>query len=216
MAEERAYRLGAAVYSDDGKHVGRLEGMVVDSGSYVPRALVVKESRGFTGHLLAPGSALLVDEVAIPVDAVAGATEERIDLTLTGDAIRRLPPYLTYRYKRLTLREAALQAFEQIGGPVIPSMEEIAAKEPDELEIDAGENVMLPDGRKVGTVKEVLYEGDVLVGVVVHKGLWAGDVILPRRLLSRSDDLALFADLSAADEQALQPFDPGAGEPHPA
>src|SRR5206468_10021428 len=75
--------------------------------------------------------------------------------------------------------------------PEVPRwLEQFANKGPDELEIDGGENVMLGHtGRKLGTVKDVLFEGDQLVGVVLQpEGWFKSDVVLPRRFLDRSDD----------------------------
>jgi len=64
-------------------------------------------------------------------------------------------------------------------------------------------------GKKLGTVKDVLFHDDQLVGVVLHpEGLLKQEVILPRRFLDRSDDLALFAKLSESDLDHLQPFRP--------
>jgi len=95
--------------------------------------------------------------------------------------------------------------------PAVPHwIEQVAVKSPDELEIDGGENVMLGHtGKKLGTVKDVLFHDDQLVGVVLHpEGLLKQEVILPRRFLDRSDDLALFAKLSESDLDHLQPFRP--------
>jgi sporulation protein YlmC with PRC-barrel domain len=207
MSEELDYRLGQAVVSSDDKHVGTLQALITDRENFQPRALVVKESRWFSGHLLSPGSALLTDEVAIPLDSVASVTQDRISLTLTGTQIRKLPPYLTYHYRAVTRGEVALQQFVHLTGEsAILGLEATAAKSSDEIEISPGEHVMLPGGHKLGTVKELLYEGDVLIGVVLLPGgLFKQEVILPRRFLERGDDLALFASLTAEDVARLQP-----------
>jgi uncharacterized protein YrrD len=87
---------------------------------------------------------------------------------------------------------------------------EVANKPADELEIDGDENVMLGHtGKKLGTVKDVLFDGDQLVGVVLRpEGLLKKDVILPRRFLDRSDDAALFAKLDERDVEQLARFAP--------
>jgi hypothetical protein len=208
MNEQLDYRLGLAVVSSDDKHVGSLEALIADGDNFQPRALVVKETKWFSGHVLSPGSALLTDEVAIPVDSVASLTRDRIDIMLTGAQVRRLPPYLTYHYQALTPREVEIQQLVHLTGePALPSLVETAAKGPDEVEISPGEHVMLPGGHKLGTVKDLLYDGDVLIGVVLlPDGLFKQEVILPRRFLKHSDDLALFAALTAEDLQTLQPF----------
>jgi len=64
-------------------------------------------------------------------------------------------------------------------------------------------------GRKLGTVKDVLFDGDQPVGVVLRPGgLFTQEVILPRRFLSRSDDAALFAQIEERDLEKLKPFEP--------
>jgi hypothetical protein len=101
--------------------------------------------------------------------------------------------------------EAAVLA----ASPTVPHwVEQVANKPAGELEIDGGENVMLGHtGRKLGTVKDVLFDGDELVGIVLRpEGLFKSDVILPRRFLDRSDDAALFAQIDDQDLGHLEPF----------
>ena len=205
------FHLGAAVYSSDAKHVGKLVHVLVDS-NYQLRSLVVKESRVFSGHALSPGSLLLADEFIVPKDAVKSATSDRIELSLSAADVRLLPPYLGYREKS----ETTTEVLSDTAGPLLASpelprwLEQFANKRADELEIDGGENVMLRNtGRKLGTVKDVLFDGDQLVGVVLQPEGWFRDeVILPRRFLERSDDLALFASIDEADLKRLKPFRP--------
>jgi len=167
---------------------------------------------GFSGRLLSPGSLLVADEVIVPRDAVKNVTHERIDLSLDSATVRRLPPYLSYREKSETVGEELEDEAGVLGsGPEIPNwLEEVANKPTDELEIDGDENVMLGrTGKKLGTVKDVLFDGDELVGVVLRpEGLLKKEVILPRRFLDRSDDAALFAKLDEKDVQQLAPFAP--------
>lgn len=205
------FHLGAAVYSSDAKHVGKLVHVLVDS-NYQLRSLVVKESRVFSGHALSPGSLLLADEFIVPKDAVNAVTHDRIDLELSAAEVRRLQPYIAYREKSESVAEELEDTAAVFGeAPAVPHwIEQVAVKSPDELEIDGGENVMLGHtGKKLGTVKDVLFHDDQLVGVVLHpEGLLKQEVILPRRFLDRSDDLALFAKLSESDLDHLQPFRP--------
>jgi sporulation protein YlmC with PRC-barrel domain len=209
MTAESEYRMGARVFASDGGHVGSLIGLVVDREALEPHALVVKESRWFTGHILSPGAALLVDEVAVPLEGVARVAPDRIDLALTADQVRRLPPYLTYRYTSLGPAHMGVEAIELVGGPGVPPLVETAGKRGDEIEISSGEPVLTADGDRLGTVKEVLVQGEELVGVVLHpRGLFGDEVIMPRRFLRRGDDLALRADLSRDDIGRLRPFRP--------
>ena len=205
------FHLGAAVYSSDGKHVGELVHVLVDT-AYHLKALVIKESGPFSGHVLSPGSFLLNDEFMVPLDAVKSVTHEGVDLTLTAADARRLPPYLSYREKAESVGEELEDEAGILGtGPEIPHwMAQVANKSADELEIDRDENVMLGHtGKKLGTVKDVLFDDGELVGVVLKpEGLFKQEVILPRRYLDRSDDAALFARIDEADLKHLTPFQP--------
>jgi sporulation protein YlmC with PRC-barrel domain len=203
------FHLGADVYSSDGKEVGKLAHVLVDS-DFRLKSLVVKEGGGFSGQLLSPGSLLVADEVVVPKEAVKGVTHHRVDLNMSAADVRRQPPYLVYREKAESIG-GELEDFAAVigSGPEVPHwLEEVANKPPGELEIDRGENVMLGHtGKKLGIVKDVLFDDDELVGVVLRPdGLFKKDVILPRRFLDRSDDAALFARLDENDLKNLQPF----------
>ena len=156
---------------------------------------------------------MLADEVIVPRDEVSSVSHDRIVLRLSASDVRNLPPYLSYRYGDETpaegLREEAISALSS--SPAIPSsLEQVANKGADELEIEGGENVMLGHtGKRLGTVKDVLFDNSDLVGVVIlPDGVLKDEVILPRRFLQRSDDLALFAELGEDDLEHLKPFEP--------
>jgi sporulation protein YlmC with PRC-barrel domain len=205
------FHLGAEVVSGDGKVVGKLVHVLVDS-DYRLQALVVEEGRDFSGRIFSPGSMLVSNQVIVPTDAVKAVTHERVDLNLDSATIRRLPPYLSYREKGETVAEEAEDFAAVLGsGPEIPHwLEEVANKPDSELEIDGGEPVMLGrTGKKLGEVQDVLFDGDQLVGVVLKpQGFFKKEVILPRRFLDRSDDAALFAQLDEDDLKHLTPFEP--------
>jgi sporulation protein YlmC with PRC-barrel domain len=203
------FHLGAAVFASDGKHVGELEGTLVDKTSLELKALVVKEDGRFSGHFLSPGSMLLTDELVVPLAAVGSVSHDRVNLKLTASRLRKLPPYLTYRFATPTRTEEVGQALDVLTATMAaPPVEETADKPVSELEIDSGENVMLGrTGKKLGRVKDVLFDGDELVGVVIlPEGLLREEVVLPRRFIGRSDDLALFAQLEPDDLEHLKPF----------
>jgi len=209
---DKDFHMGAAIYSSDGQEIGRLSRLIVDKENLGLKGLVAKESRRFTGHLLSPGSFLLTDEVVVPASEVQSISHDRIDLRLSASQVRDLAPYLSYRYGGETVAEGFEDQISVLASsPSVPfSLEEVANKQLDELEIAGGENVMLGHtGKKLGTVKDVLFDDGELVGVVVlPDGIFKKEVILPRRFLGRSDDLALFADLSAEDLDHLEPFEP--------
>jgi sporulation protein YlmC with PRC-barrel domain len=212
-SQDEDFHLGAAVKSSDGTEIGTLSRLIVGKDDLTLKAFVVKENRRFSGHLLSPGSWLLADEVIVPRSEVSSVSHDRIVLKLPANDVRDLPAYLSYRYGDETaaegFRDEALSALTS--SPAIPSsLEQVANKGADELEIEGGENVMLGNsGKRLGTVKDVLFDNSELVGVVIlPDGVLKEEVILPRRFLKRSDDLALFAELSDNDLEHLKPFEP--------
>jgi sporulation protein YlmC with PRC-barrel domain len=212
-SRDEDFHLGAAVDSSDGTEIGTLSRLIVGKDDLTLKAFVVKENRRFSGHLLSPGSWLLADEVIVPRGEAGSVAHERVVLRLTANDVRSLPAYLSYRYGDETvtegLTEEAISALTS--SPAVPaSLEQVANKGADELEIEGGENVMLGhSGRRLGTVKDVLFDDSELVGVVIlPDGLLKEEVILPRRFLQRTDDLALFAELTEEDLEHLKPFEP--------
>lgn len=203
------FHFGAPVYASDGTHVGSLQRLIVDEESLDPHAIVVKETRRFSGHGIG-GSALLEDDVAVALADVRSVHRDRVELAADSTAVRHTEPYLSYRYAPLTRGDAARYVLAQVGqSAYIPKLNEEAHKRLDELEITPGENIMLGrTGRKLGTVRDVVFDGNEVIGVVMHPGLFKEDVLLQVRFLGRSDDLALFAHLTEDDLQHLQPFHP--------
>jgi sporulation protein YlmC with PRC-barrel domain len=202
---------GAGVYSVDGVHVGNLHRIVVDADTWDLHELIVEETRRFSGHLFTPGVALMTADIIVPMDAVEGVRHERVDLVLDAAAVRRLPPYLSYGYAPLTTGDVGHMVAALAGGaPYAKPLVETAAKTPDELEINPGESVMLGHtGQCLGRVRDVLFDGRELVGVVIRpEGFFKEDVILQVRFLERSDDAALFAHLRPEDIEHLTPFHP--------
>lgn len=113
---EEDFRLGAPVYSRNGKHIGSVHRILVDQTDFVLKAIVVKESRSFSGHLLARGVALIVPDIVVPIDAVRDATEDRVDLRLSSAEVRGLSPYLTYRWQPVTPGQVAEEILTAAGG----------------------------------------------------------------------------------------------------
>ena len=206
------FHLGARIVASDGKQIGSLAHVLVDA-DYGLKAIVVKESGRFSGSWLSTRSLLVANEFIVPREAVKTVVHDRVDLDISSADARTLQPYLGYRERSESAREGLEDETGALGSsPQIPHwLEQVANKPASELEIDGGENVMLGDtGRKLGTVKDVLFDGDQLVGVVLQPGgLFKHEVILPRRFLGRSDDAALFAQLDETDLDRLSPFKPG-------
>jgi sporulation protein YlmC with PRC-barrel domain len=204
------FHFGARVVSADRRHIGSLNLMIVDGESFDVHAIVVKETRHFSGHHVA-ATALVEDDIAIPISAVREATRDQVTLSITSAEARRTAPYLTYQYAPVRSGDAARRLVAQVGQVgYIPNLIEDAHKRLHEVEIHRGENVMLDlTGRRLGTVRDVVLDEGELAGVVIRPaGFFKEDVLLQVRFLGRSDDLALFAHLTEADLAHLTPFHP--------
>ncbi len=203
------FRLGADVVASDGTKVGSLVSVIIDEQGFDPRALVVKDEISLGGRLRGDSKLFNTDEVVIPITAVESATHDLVRLSMSASDVRRQPLYLSYRRKRLTVEEAAIEEADLLTGTVgLPPEQEIANKPSGQIEIDRGENVMLgKTGHRLGRVHDVLFDGGEVIGVVIRPdGLFTRDVVLPMRFISRADDMALFADLDQSDIDELKPF----------
>jgi sporulation protein YlmC with PRC-barrel domain len=190
-------RPGAPVYSSENEHVGSLERVLVDSTTMELRQIMVKESPRTSGHHWYQGANALVHDVIVPAEKIREASEERVTLDLTLSDVRHLPPYLSYQYVGVTPG----QMLVAVAGGLFSPYAETAHEPPGELEIRKGEKVMFKhSGRVLGEVRELVYDNDELVGVVVHPHrLLTHDVLLQARFLDRSDDAALFAHITEDD-----------------
>ena len=209
MATLSDFRLGADVLGSDGEKAGTLVSVLVDGQGFDPQALVVKDEVSLVARLLSDEKLFITDEVVIPITSVQSATHDAVRLSMPAAEVRRQPPYLSYRLEPrsggdATLEEAGLLA----GGLGLPKAEEFARKDPGQIEIERGENVMLgTTGQRLGRVQELLFNDGALVGIVIRpEGFFKKDVVLPIKFVSRADDLALFADLKETDIENLQPF----------
>jgi sporulation protein YlmC with PRC-barrel domain len=212
------FHLGAAVVTSDGVRAGTLHFVIVDGELWDLRELVVEESRRFSGHLFSPGTALMSADVIVPLQAVAHVAHDRIDLAITAAQVRGLPPYLSYEYgpPPRSQREALAIAVAPLGAGVpLRPLTETAAKAPSDIEIYPGEPVMLGhSGKRLGRVRDIVYDGTELVGIVIDPGgLFAEDVLLQVRFLERGDDAALFANLRPSDLENLKPYHPDESAP---
>jgi uncharacterized protein YrrD len=209
MPELSDFRLGADVVDKDGLKTGSLACVLVDQDGFEPKALVVRDETSLLGRLVADEKLLVTDEVVIPFSAVESATHDEVRLSLSAAEVRRQKPYLSYRLKQDSPEGALLREAELLGGGLgVPKVEEVANKPNSVIEIERDENVMIgKTGRKLGHVRDLLFDDGELAGVVVHpEGFFTHDVVLPIRFISRSDDLALFADVSEKDIEQLKPF----------
>lgn len=209
MPDLSHFRLGGDVIGSDGLKAGTLVSVLVEEQGFDPRALVVKSYESLVGRELPAERLLITDEVVIPIESVASATHDNVQLAIPASEVRLQPPYLSYRFKPMTLGTASLEESEILtGGVGVPNAEEVANKPEGQIEIEQGESVMLGEtGHRLGRIHDVLYDKGELIGVVIQpEGFFKKDVVLPIKFISRADDLALFARLDEKDVKSLQPF----------
>ena len=203
------FHFGATVVSTEGRNVGTLKSVVVDQDGFDAHALVIKEEEPLAARLLGAESLTVRDELVVPIAAVEAASHDQIRLRIRVREVRHQRPYLSYHLRPLSSEDAFRQVLALgTSTPNLPDLEERADKAAGDIEIEQDENVMLgKTGRKLGHVKDVLYDQGELVGVVLSPaGFFKQDLVLPVRFLDRSDDLALFAHLEESDLERLQPF----------
>jgi hypothetical protein len=207
MPELSDFRLGSDVLTSDGSNAGSLASVLVEKDGFEPKALVLQVS---LEGVLSDEKLFVYNELVVPIDSVASATHERVELSLSKDELGQQPPYLSYRMQTPSAGASALEEAQLLGGGLgMPRAEEVANKPPEQLEIDRDESVMLGrTGRRLGRVHDLLYDQGKLIGVVIRpEGFFKRLVVLPMKFISRADDLALFADLTEDDIRQLQPFD---------
>lgn len=210
MPELSDFCLGSDVFASDGRKAGRLVRVLVEQDGFDPKALVVQDETTPAGRLMAEERFFITDEVVIPITAVESATHDEVRLSISVSDVRHQESYLSYRMKPMSAGGVLLQAAQTgIGGFGLPNAVEIANKPQDQIEIDKDENVMLgKTGHRLGRVHDLLFDHGELIGVVIRPdGHNKRDVVLPIRFINRTDDMALFADISASDIEQLKPFD---------
>lgn len=209
MKDTADFRLGADVVTSDGKKAGSLISVLVEENGFDPRAIVVRAESTLLGRLISDEKLFITDEVEVPIASVQAVSHDAVQLNMSGQDLRAQQPYLSYRFKAESRGELLLQEMQMLGGGLgIPNAEEIADKPSSEIEIDRDENVMLgKTGRILGHVHDVLFDHGELIGIVLKPaGFRKQDVVLPVRFVSRGDDMALFADIDAAQLESLKPF----------
>src|SRR2546425_9470179 len=105
---------------------------------------------------------------------------------MSAPDVRRQPPYLSHHFRPLTVENAALKGADVLtGGIGIPNVEETAAKDKGQIEIDGGENGMLgKTGHRLGRGPDLLYDQGGLIGggIRAHGFFWR-DGALPVRFI---------------------------------
>lgn len=190
-------RIGAMVYSRDGQKLGNVERLILNERRQRVEALVVHKP-------------LLGDNKIVEMPLVERVGDDGIVLRISADETKLLPTFVREKFVEIA-PEAALDAlyasfapgtgtflaappvagrrtFEDFadGGRLTPIPPDatvtVESNVPDDYDvIGPGTDVFAVDGQKVGTVSEVMVDGDGdITGFVVEKGLlFKHDVFIP-------------------------------------
>ena len=90
------FKQGTGVYTSDGREAGRLERVVIN-----PKTSEV------THVVLQTGSAILPNDKVVPVEMIATAEEEGINLRVKQDELKELPPFQEAHYIMTNAEELA-------------------------------------------------------------------------------------------------------------
>jgi sporulation protein YlmC with PRC-barrel domain len=198
--------LGREVYSSDGRKLGNVDRLVLNSENQHLEQLVVGEGFLSTGKL-------------IDIDLVDRVEGDRVVLTLPTAQVEQLPDFVATQFV-----DAPAEAWAGYPGPmpaayggggflyagplygagypthagsifgdtIAPNeiVENVRNIPEQDIVVDAGSEVVAADGKKVGSVDRVLYGQDgAIEGVVVKAGfLFKHDVTIPGNLVAELDD----------------------------
>jgi len=197
--------LGARVRTSDGKDVGTIDRLIVDSSNNKIKAAVIR--KGF----------LLPRDVEVPLSALEPAPDGSIQLTYTADQVDKLPEFFESNYTATPPAGYVPPADYPTGGiywpigygffapPPLPETdvstgsgaldrEAREALEWQDLEnavIGEGSDVVDRDGAKVGDIARLVFDADghQLTSFVVRKGfIFTEDRELPASVITRVDD----------------------------
>jgi uncharacterized protein YrrD len=176
------FKEGAAIYTADGERAGTVERFVIDPHTRTVSGLVARQ--GF----------LFTEDKAIPVELVASATAERIDLRAEAGHPDDLPRYEETYYIMPDDSEysigyaqpyvAPLYYYPPVGlaSPIAPMIPEGHAEKyrnvpAGNVVVDTGSAVMSRDGQHVGDVQRVITDSrtNEVTHFVISQGLLLRD-----------------------------------------
>jgi uncharacterized protein YrrD len=221
----RQVRFGEDVYSRDGQRLGSVDHLVLNTDNNHVESLVVK--KGF-----------LSGDKLIDIDLIAAAEGDRVVLELPASEAEQLPNFVQTRYTAAPpdvvvdeplivpgsaapgglLYDAATigRGFPGSGSSLYepapidpPPVVDRDNLPPQDVMLSEGTDVYGSDGKKVGSVDEVVFDaGGNLDGFVIKQGLiFHHDVRVPMRLVAHAggDRVTLNVPASGLEHEGARP-----------
>ena len=201
--------VGARVRTTDGKDVGTIDRLIVDSSNNEIKAAVIRKGM------------ILPRDVEVPLSTLELGSDGSIRLTYTADQVDQLPEFFERNYTATSPAEYVPPADYPTGGIYWPigygffatpprperdvstgsvalDREANEALERQDLEnavIGEGSDVVDHDGAKVGDIARLVFDADghQLTSFVVRKGfIFTEDRELPALVVNRVDDGVIY------------------------
>jgi uncharacterized protein YrrD len=219
----RDLHIGAEVYSSGGDKLGELQRIILKRSDLSLTHVVVDVGLLRSGHSLWEGGLGLDYDRVVPVDAVASATSDRIELSLTAAQFKDALEYTQERYEgpvdpspgEYDIADFAQQS-QAIAGLLANTpgayVSERLNKPLDSVDVKEGLQVWRNHPhQKLGEVERGLFDPSSgrLEALVVRRGfLLTRDVILPWRYITEViDEVSVRVEIGDADLEKLKNYE---------
>lgn len=171
------FKDGTNVYTVDGKKAGGLHRVVIDPANQEVTHIVIQK-----------GLLFKADKV-IPVEKVASASRERIDLISSVEELEEMSPLEVEEYNERSDAPGVAQSYDPLTGRMLgglpadhPVIREVKRTIPDDLvAMKEGARVISADDVHVGNVEHVFVDEDS--GKITHFIIAQGPVFVTRKPL---------------------------------
>ena len=204
------YKIGVDVFSSDGKKLGELHRLVVRRSDLAVTHLVVDIGFLRSGRPIWAGGFGLDYDRVVPVESLASASGERLDLSMTAEAFfEQMPEYSEELFEPpldlspdeleiddLAADAAAISA--AIGNTPSGWLVEKLNRPLDSVDIKEGTDVWRREPHeKLGEVRRVLLnDGGRVTAFVIRRGfVFTKDVVLPARYVAELLDDIVRVDI---------------------
>lgn len=215
-------RAGVDVYSSDGEKLGELHRVVLARSDL--RATHVVVDIGFlrSGKAIWQGGFGLDYDRVVPVEQVASATTERVELALSAEAFKDLPEYTAETYEEpkdlspdeYDLPDVVTQLHHLssiVGSTPGLWLYENLQKRDDAVDIAEGTPVWRREPHeKLGDVKQLIFDettGQLRALVIARGFIFKHEVVLPIRHVVELFDNIVRVDIADKDLDNLQAYE---------